>query len=87
MQKNEPTLKFPRRFYWGAATSAHQTEGNNHNNWSVWELQNARSLAKSAEYKLSDLAGWATIREYATDPDNYVSGQAIGGWRGGVLRG
>ena len=25
------TLTFPRGFLWGAATSAHQTEGNNHN--------------------------------------------------------
>jgi beta-glucosidase len=77
MQKTEPTLEFSRRFYWGAATSAHQIEGNNHNNWSVWELENARSLAKSAQYKLSDLAGWGDIREQATNPDNYVSGIAI----------
>lgn len=77
MQKPEPPLQFPRRFYWGAATSAHQVEGNNHNNWSVWELENARSLAKSAEYKLSDLAAWPEVRAQAADPDNYVSGVAI----------
>lgn len=77
MQKSETTLKFPHRFYWGAATSAHQVEGNNHNNWSVWELENAKSLAHSAEYKLSDLPGWADVRAQATDPDNYVSGIAI----------
>ena len=77
MQKTENGLKFPPRFYFGAATSAHQVEGNNHNNWSVWELENARSLAKSAEYKLSELAVWADIREQATNPDNYVSGVAI----------
>jgi len=81
MQQTDPTLKFPKRFFWGAATSAHQVEGNNHNNWSVWELENAKSLAKSAEYKLSDLASWATIRGQATDPDNYVSGEAIDHYR------
>ena len=77
MNDAEPTLKFPKRFYWGAATSAHQVEGNNHNNWSVWELENARSLAKSADYKLADLPGWARVRAQATNPDNYVSGIAI----------
>lgn len=77
MQKPENTLKFPKRFYFGASTSAHQVEGNNHNNWSVWELENAKSLAHSAEYKLSDLEHWAAIRKQATDPDNYVSGVAI----------
>ncbi len=28
---------FPKNFLWGAATSAHQVEGNNHNSWSEWE--------------------------------------------------
>ncbi|MBI3572669.1 MAG: glycoside hydrolase family 1 protein [Candidatus Kerfeldbacteria bacterium] len=28
---------FPRHFLWGAATSAHQVEGNNHNDWTEWE--------------------------------------------------
>ena len=77
MQEPDPLLKFPSRFLWGAATSAHQIEGNNHNNWSVWELENAKSLAKSAEYKLADLPGWAEVSAAATDPDNYVSGEAI----------
>ncbi|MDD5166578.1 MAG: family 1 glycosylhydrolase, partial [Candidatus Omnitrophica bacterium] len=31
-------LKFPQGFFWGAATSAHQVEGNNTNNdWWEWE--------------------------------------------------
>lgn len=81
MQQTESNLNFGHRFYWGAATSAHQVEGNNHNNWSVWELENARSLAKSAEYKLSDLPIWSQIRAQATDPDNYVSGIAIDHYR------
>ncbi|HEY2004267.1 MAG TPA: glycoside hydrolase family 1 protein [Candidatus Saccharimonadia bacterium] len=31
------SLKFPDGFIWGAATSSHQVEGGNHNNWSEWE--------------------------------------------------
>jgi beta-glucosidase len=77
MQKSDTPLTFPSRFYWGAATSAHQVEGNNHNNWSVWELENAKTLAHSAEYKQNDLPGWADVRSQAIDPDNYVSGRAI----------
>ncbi len=29
--------KFPDNFKWGSATSAHQVEGDNHNDWSEWE--------------------------------------------------
>ncbi len=29
--------EFPKNFFWGAATSSHQVEGNNHNDWSEWE--------------------------------------------------
>lgn len=75
-QKQTPE-PFPKDFLFGASTSAHQVEGNNHNNWTVWELENARSLAKSAEYKLADLPGWDEVRDEATDPDNYVSGIAV----------
>ena len=28
---------FPKDFLWGAATSSHQTEGNNNNDWTDWE--------------------------------------------------
>ncbi|KKQ40563.1 MAG: glycoside hydrolase family 1, partial [Candidatus Moranbacteria bacterium GW2011_GWF2_37_7] len=34
-------FKFPKNFYWGSATSAHQVEGGNHNDWSEWEKENA----------------------------------------------
>ncbi|MAF36850.1 beta-glucosidase [archaeon] len=36
--RHHKTLQFPRGFLWGAATSAHQVEGNNiHNDWWAWE--------------------------------------------------
>lgn len=69
-------LTFPKRFLWGAATSAHQVEGGTHNQWSVWELENAKSLAAQAGYKLTWLPEWDDIKPQATDPNNYISGRA-----------
>ncbi len=70
-------FRFPKRFLWGVASSAHQVEGGNHNNWSVWELQNARALAKAASYKQSELKVWPEIKKQASTPNNYVSGRAV----------
>lgn len=74
--KKQLPFKFPSRFLWGAATSAHQIEGDTHNQWSVWELENAKSLAKQAEYKQTWLPRWDELKEQATDPDNYISGKS-----------
>lgn len=41
-------LIFPKGFFWGAATASHQVEGNNFNDWSEWEKENAERLAKGA---------------------------------------
>lgn len=71
-----PASKFPKRFLWGASISAHQVEGNNHNQWSVWELENAKSLATQAEYHYGDLETWDDIKQQAKSPENYVSGRA-----------
>lgn len=73
----QESFHFPKHFLWGAATSAHQVEGGNHNNWTVWELENAKALAKAAEYRLSGLEKWDHIRKEALRPENYVSGKAI----------
>lgn len=74
---------FPKGFLWGASTASHQVEGYNHNQWSVWELQNARQLAQNADKEpkggilLSELENWPEIRAQAKDPANYISGKAV----------
>ena len=67
---------FPEGFYWGASTSAHQVEGGNTNDWSVWERENSARLAKEALSKsypghvLNDYPG--PLRR-----ENYVSGASV----------
>ena len=68
--------QFPRNFLWGASTSAHQVEGGNHNQWSVWELENAKTLAAQAPYQYEDFPVWDEIKAQATTPENYISGEA-----------
>jgi beta-glucosidase len=67
-------LKFPKDFLWGAATSAHQVEGNNHNDWSQWEKKNASRLASQAHKK------WAAWQQKKFpemfNPENYISSVA-----------
>jgi beta-glucosidase len=53
--------KFPDSFKWGSATSAHQIEGNNHNDWSEWETSPKRLEQLKKEGK---------------DPVNFISGRA-----------
>lgn len=75
MQKKSG-LNFPKKFLWGASTSSHQVEGNTHNQWSVWELEHARTLAAQAGYHYGDLERWDDIKVQAKQPGNYVSGVA-----------
>lgn len=78
MTKPQPQLplNFPKHFLWGASSSAHQVEGGTHNQWSVWELENAKVLAETAKYQANYLPKWDEIKPEATDPKNYVSGKA-----------
>lgn len=69
-------LEFPKGFLWGAATSSHQVEGNNHNDWSEWEKVNAERLAKESEKTFAWNPHWQKFRAEATDPKGYISGIA-----------
>jgi len=68
-------LEFPENFYWGSATSSHQVEGNNHNDWTEWEKANADRLAKEAARK-----EWPDfiLKNYpnSLQEENYISGRA-----------
>lgn len=67
-------LTFPEGFLWGAATSAHQVEGDNHNDWSEWEKANAEKLAHEAKHKY---AKWQQEKfPEMFEPADYVSGKA-----------
>ncbi|MFH1182656.1 MAG: family 1 glycosylhydrolase, partial [Candidatus Moraniibacteriota bacterium] len=67
-------LTFPKNFYWGSSTSAHQVEGNNHNDWTEWEKENAERLAKEAKDKYQK---WQ-VKKFPEmlRPKNYISGRA-----------
>lgn len=67
---------FGRGFLWGASVSTHQVEGGNHNQWSVWELENAQLNAVQAQYRYGHLPLWEEIKKEASAPENYVSGRA-----------
>lgn len=72
---------FPKRFIWGAATAAHQVEGGLHNQWTEWELENAKSLSTRSPYQFSDLDSWKSVSREAKDPNNYVSGRGVDHYR------
>lgn len=71
---------FPKDFLWGSSACGHQVEGNNYNNWSVWEKKNAPHLAKTAQKRWDDelrIKGTnIPLPEEAFDPSNYISGDA-----------
>lgn len=68
---------FPKHFFWGGSTAAHQVEGGNHNQWTVWELAHAKEYAQTAHQHLSHLANWDEIKDQAEEPDNYISGNGV----------
>lgn len=68
---------FPKDFLWGASTAGHQVEGGNFDQWTVFELDHASELAKSAPDRLRWLPKWLDIKEQAEDPENYVAGKAV----------
>lgn len=77
MKEEKNTDVFPKHFFWGASTSAHQVEGGNHNQWTVWELENASRLAQTAHMRLNWLPSWDKFKDQAEEPSNYVSGTGV----------
>lgn len=71
---------FPKDFLWGASTSGHQVEGGNYDQWTVYELDNAVELARTAADRLRWLPSWLEFKDSAEDPDNYVSGKGVDHW-------
>ncbi|HEX8182419.1 MAG TPA: glycoside hydrolase family 1 protein [Candidatus Saccharimonadales bacterium] len=69
--------QFPENFMWGASTASHQVEGGNHNQWSVWEKQNAKRLASDAVHDLRLLPNYDALRVQLQDPNNYLSGAGV----------
>ena len=69
--------KFPSGFLWGAATSAHQVEGNTDNDWTEWEINNSERLARAASAKQwPDYVAQGYPNPF--DSENYISGEASG---------
>ncbi|MBI3458971.1 glycoside hydrolase family 1 protein, partial [Candidatus Azambacteria bacterium] len=68
-------LIFPKNFYWGAATSSHQVEGDNHNDWSEWETKDLRFKIDDVRFK-----NWSDdiLKKYPNPlaQENYISSQA-----------
>lgn len=66
---------FHKNFYWGAATSSHQVEGNNHNDWTEFEQRIATSKSQMAREK-----DWPDyiLKNYPNplQEENYISGKA-----------
>lgn len=71
---------FPKDFYFGAATSSHQVEGHNENDWTEWERKNAARLAKNAPSIYNRTPNWLRVEPEAIDPQNYISGAATNHW-------
>jgi beta-glucosidase len=73
-KETQKNLKFPDGFFWGAATSSHQVDGNNHNDWTEWEKENAERLAKEAKNYWQK---WQQEKfPEMFEPENYISGRA-----------
>src|SRR5258708_3549926 len=66
-----------------ASTASHQVEGNTVNQWSQWELSNAKNLAKNAKNnfekgkKLGLFIDWELVAEQASSEENYISGKGV----------
>jgi beta-glucosidase len=64
-------------FYWGASVASHQVEGGTINQWSEWELANAKRLANGRHDDLRKLHNWEKIKNKVETPENYISGAGV----------
>lgn len=74
-------MVFKKDFLWGAATSSHQVEGNNHNDWSEWEHANCARLASEAAKRNANAPTRIPDYIFQNYPnpfskENYISGVA-----------
>ncbi len=64
-----------QEFFWGAATSAHQVEGGNRNDWTEWEKNNAQRATHGAKERT-----WPDYllgkHPSPLQEENYISGRA-----------
>jgi beta-glucosidase/6-phospho-beta-glucosidase/beta-galactosidase len=66
--------QFPNNFFWGAATSSYQIEGNQHNDWTKWGKKSADRLAVAAPKQFQTTAPrWEEIKAEATDPTPWLA--------------
>ncbi len=59
---------FPKNFFWGCSTSAHQIEGNVTNDWSEWENSDRRARE---------------LKKMGKDPVDFIAGSACDSWQRG----
>ncbi len=75
---NTKKIALPKKFLWGASSSAHQVEGGNKNDWTAWEKKNAKKLAGEAAQKWENWQQGNFPEMF--QPDNYCSGHAADHW-------
>ena len=75
-------MNYDANFLFGSATSAHQIEGGNYNDWAEWERKSAPRLAAGVTYRTDYGQGptpvWQEIKTAAKSEANYISGEAAG---------